>query len=267
MSTVHDLLSQADNIPLLDSQLILGSVLGCSRTWIIAHDDDVVCEKAQKIFLSKLKRRIGGEPIAYILGYREFWSQNFLVDRNTLIPRPETECMVEIALEQLPNTPTTVLDLGTGCGAIGVTLATERCNWHIIANDISGSALKVAQRNAFNTKNIAFFQGNWCEAIKPGSINLIICNPPYIEPNDNHLNHLEYEPLSALISPDCGLYDLKQVIKESRSLLVKGGLLILEHGYLQRDKVYQLLHNHGYISIQMFDDLSGKPRIMLARFR
>lgn len=267
LSNVRKLLSAAADIPLIDAQLLLGFVLGRSRSWIIAHDNDVVNEKAEKQFRSKLKRRMSGEPIAYILGYQEFWSRNFIVDHNTLIPRPETECMVEVALEQIPNKPTTVLDLGTGCGAIGITLANERCKWMVIANDLSVPALKVAQKNALDTPNIRFFQGDWGEAIKPRSMNLIICNPPYIEYGDNHLSELKYEPLNALVSSEYGLYDLKEVIKESRRLLVKDGVLALEHGYRQRNKVCQLLVDYGYENIQTFDDLGGRPRIILARFQ
>ena len=267
ISTVRELLSEAVDIPLLDAQLILGFVLGCSRSWIIAHDNDVVHEKAEKQFRGELKRRMRGEPIAYILGCQEFWSRTFIVDQNTLIPRPETECMVEIALEQMPNKPATVLDLGTGCGAIGITIANERCNWMVIANDLSAPALKVAQKNALDTPNIRFFQGDWGEAVKPSSINLIICNPPYIEYGDNHLSDLTYEPIDALVSSEHGLYDLRQVIKESRRLLVKDGVLALEHGYHQRNKVCQILVDYGYKNIQTFDDLGGKPRIILARFQ
>ncbi len=266
-STVRKLLARAMDIPLLDAQLILGSVLGCSRSWIIAHNNDFVCKKAEKQFRCKVKRRISGEPIAYILGYQEFWSRNFEVDQTTLIPRPETESLVELALEQIPNKPITVLDLGTGCGAIGITLASERCNWTVIANDLSAPALKVAQKNAHTIPNIAFFQGNWCEAIKPNSMNLIICNPPYIEYGDNHLRSLRYEPLEALVSSDSGLSDLREVIKESRKLLVEDGILALEHGYRQRNKVCQMLVDYGYRNFQTFDDLGGRPRTILARIK
>ncbi|HAK50998.1 MAG TPA: peptide chain release factor N(5)-glutamine methyltransferase [Gammaproteobacteria bacterium] len=263
--TIHELLASAPETPLLERQLILAHVLGKTRSWVIGHDQDSVCELANSVYEKRLERRIHGEPVAYILGHKDFWKHRFAVNKATLIPRPETELLVETALAAFPDTTKTVLDLGTGCGAIAISLANERPAWQVIASDLSASSLAVAKRNAQGTPNIRFFQGNWGEAIKPRSVELIICNPPYIEPGDEHLSALVFEPSSALVSPCKGLHDLHTVIKEARDLLADGGTLLLEHGYNQQDALCKRLHNHGFTHIETYSDLNQTPRAISAQ--
>ena len=263
--TIHDLLASAPDTPLLERQLILAHVLGKTRSWVIAHDQDAVCELTNSVYEKRLARLIQGEPVAYILGYKDFWKHRLAVNKATLIPRPETELLVETALAAFPDTPKTVLDLGTGCGAIAISLANERPAWHVIANDLSASALEVAKRNAQGSSNITFSRGNWGEAIKPRSVELIVCNPPYIEPGDEHLAELIFEPSSALVSPCKGLHDLYRVIKGARDLLADGGTLLLEHGYNQQDALSEYLQNHGFTHIETYNDLNQTPRAISAQ--
>ena len=264
-TTIHELLALKPDTPLMDRQLILAHVLDKPRSWVIAHDQDSVCDAKSSAYELQLARCKQGEPVAYILGYKDFWRHRFAVNAATLIPRPETEVLVEAALAILPNEPRTILDLGTGSGAIVISLANERPAWHIVANDFSADALAVAKRNAQGTKNIAFFQGDWGKAIKPHSVQLIVCNPPYIEPGDEHLSALIFEPSSALISPCKGLHALHEVIKGAPDLLLEGGTLLLEHGYNQQDALCELLQNNNFTHIQTYIDLNQTPRAVSAQ--
>jgi release factor glutamine methyltransferase len=262
---IHELLALEPDTPLIERQLILAHVLNKTRSWVIAHDLDSVRDATYSAYKERLTRCKQGEPVAYILGYKDFWRHRFAVNAATLIPRPETEILVEAALSILPNEPNTILDLGTGSGAIAISLANERPAWYVVASDFSADALAVAKRNAKGTKKITFFQGDWGKAIKPNSVQLIVCNPPYIEPGDEHLAELTFEPSSALISPCKGLHDLHKVIKEAHDLLSDGGTLLLEHGYNQQDALLELLQNNNFNHIQTYIDLNQTPRAISAK--
>lgn len=266
---IRDLLEEAQTLtgvsdsPQLDCQLILASILDCSREWVISHSEDRICDNQIIEFNNMMNRRKQGEPIAYLLGYKDFWDLRFKVDKNTLIPRPETELLIETILNTFDETPIVVADLGTGSGAIAVTLASERPTWQITGIDINDQALKVARLNGKNNRNLALVQGNWGRTLRDGSLDLLVCNPPYIAANDPHLDRLGCEPLSALVSGDDGLTDLKIVIQSAGTLLKLNGHLILEHGHEQQQQVCAELHTCHFTTTRLVD-LHGNPRAVMA---
>ena len=253
--------------PLLDCQMLLGHCIGQPRNWLIAHNTDVVCSGIVAKYKAMLDRRQRGEPIAYIIGHRDFWEQQLMVNTATLIPRPETELLVELALSTLPAAACDVLDLGTGSGAIAIALANERRNWDVYASDRSAAALEVARGNARTVSNVRFFRGCWTNAIRSGSFDLVVCNPPYISAQDPHLSVLQYEPADALVSADNGLRDIRDVAQGARRILRPGSALIVEHGYDQPDAASQILLDLGYTDIERFNDPGGLPRAIRATSR
>ena len=259
------LLETKTNVPVFERQLILSHVLGQPRSWLIAHDTDVISNADAHDYHAQLTRREGGEPIAYIIGYKNFWKHRFSVNPATLIPRPETELLVELALSARAATPCQVLDLGTGSGAIAVSLAAEQAQWSVIASDISEKALKVAQTNSRSLPNLWFFRGCWTEALASHSVDMIVSNPPYIAPDDDHLPSLKHEPRGALVAAEAGLSDIESIITGSQKVLVRGGTLVLEHGYCQQDAVCRTLQVAGYEHIEKFKDLGGIPRAVRAK--
>lgn len=268
MKTVTDiknLLASESAVPVSERQLILSHVLVQPRSWLIAHDTDAISEVYAHDYHAKLTRREAGEPIAYIVGYKDFWKHRFAVNPATLIPRPETELLVELALSARAATPCHVLDLGTGSGAIAVSLADERRQWSVLANDISASALKVARGNSRSLANLQFFNGCWTDAVAFDSVDMIVSNPPYIAPDDNHLPGLTHEPRGALVSAEAGMSDIESIVTGSRKVLVSGGTLVLEHGYCQQDAVCRTLEVAGYEYIELFNDLGGIPRAVRAK--
>jgi len=262
---IKDLLAAQNDVPRFERQLILAHVLGQPRSWLIAHDSDVISEQDARHYQTRLTRREQGEPVAYIVGYKDFWKRRFTVSPATLIPRPETELLVELALSAQAETPCRVLDLGTGSGAIAVSLADERRQWSVWGSDISPDALAVARQNGRSIANVAFFQGCWTEALSMQSFDMIVSNPPYIAPDDDHLVGLQYEPQEALVATDAGLADIERIITGSRKILVSGGTLLLEHGYCQQQAVCRTLQLAGYEHIEKFTDLSGVPRAVKAK--
>lgn len=258
--------------PNLEAQVLLSYVLDCSKTYLWAYPEKAVSPKQEKIFLDLIARRIKGEPIAYITGSKEFWSLDLKVTPDTLIPRSETELLIEIILEkyasqQLANF--NVLDLGTGSGAISLALASEQPNWQIMAVDLSKPALEVAKYNAEknNIKNINFIESNWFQHIPSSQkFDLIVSNPPYIEEQDSHLNQgdLRFEPKSALASGADGLDDIRKIIINARKFLAPNGLLILEHGYNQAEKIQKIFLENNYHNIETHKDLAGLDRVSCA---
>lgn len=233
--------------------------------WLIAHDTDTLADPEVTAFASLLARRLAGEPIAYLVGTREFYGRPFQVTPDVLIPRPETELLVDLALARIPpDKVIEVLDLGTGSGCIAITLALERPAARVSAVDSSVAAWGLAQRNA-ETLNarVEFFISDWFDALEGRRFDLIVSNPPYIASEDPHLaqGDIRFEPLSALQSGKDGLSDLRRLIAEAASHLHAGGILLLEHGYDQALPVQTMLKLNGFHPPQNWADLAGTPRV------
>ncbi|CAN4276639.1 HemK Methylase of polypeptide chain release factors [Methylophilaceae bacterium] len=254
-----------------ESQLLLQHVLNVNRAWLIAHALDSVQEDVYKKFEALLIRRLNGEPIAYILGSREFFGLPIKVSTDTLIPRPDTETLVEIALDKMSaKLSLDTLDLGTGSGAIALAIAKHRQNAQITAVDACQEALAVAIENAqlLNIKNVHFELSNWFSAIRNQKFDVIVSNPPYIEANDAHLKQgdLRFEPLSALASGADGLQDIRTIISQAPQHLNPQGWLLLEHGYNQAEQVAALLKQAGFSQISHAQDLAGINRVTMGKF-
>ena len=253
----------------LDLELLLMEVLRCQRAFLYANPEYVLSREAEERFNSFYTRRLRGEPIAYILGRKEFWSLEFMVTPAVLVPRSETELLVELTLEKITNQRANVADLGTGSGAIAISLAKERPLWNMSATDISADALQVASHNAMrlDVRNISFFCGAWCEAIAQCKFDAIVSNPPYISKHDKHWQQKElcFEPKLALVSGDDGLEALYEIITTAKNCLKYGGWLILEHGHDQKEEVELILKRAGYGEITSHNDLAGISRVVAAR--
>lgn len=254
----------------IDSELLLACALCCSRTHLYTWPEQVLRPAQQSNFDSLLGRRVLGEPIAYLTGEREFWSLTLKVNRHVLIPRPETELLVETALSLLPEHAQRVADLGTGSGAIALALATERPHWELFASDLSQDALNVASANAltYALGNVQFTQGSWCEALPAEPLAMIISNPPYIDPQDSHLSEgdLRFEPRTALSAADAGIADIRTIITQAPAYLSPGGWLLLEHGFEQAAAVRELLKTRGFQSVRTLQDLNGNDRVSFGHF-
>lgn len=259
-----ELLGNISDTPILDSYLLIGEVLARPREWLIAHAEESVCRVDQIQVQALFARRHIGEPLAYIRGHQSFWRRDFCVTRDTLIPRPDTELLMEITLARFDQRPIKVVDLGTGAGALAVSLAAERPGWQILGTDISESTLAVAKKNAGTLANVNFIAGSWFTNIQ-GRFDLIISNPPYIRNTDPHLQALKFEPARALNAGDDGLDCIRHIINNCHEYLVAGGHILFEHGYDQQESVIQLLVNAGLNEVQGFRDIQGQPRAVIAR--
>ena len=270
--TVAQALQQgiAQGLAPLDAQLLLLHVLGqdeAGRSWLLAHDDEMLSGAEQHCWQQLVQRRLQGEPVAYLRGWREFFGLRLAVDARVLDPRPDTETLLEWALALLTglgNSPT-VADLGTGSGALACALAQQAPHAQVWASDASAAALEVAQHNAQRLQlPVHFAQGSWFEAFAKHSddlrFDLLLSNPPYIRSNDPHLPALRHEPLQALISGADGLDDIRTLIAQAPAWLRSGGWLLLEHGYDQADAVQQLLLARGFAHVQGRQDLAGIVR-------
>lgn len=233
--------------------------------WLIAHDTDVPDPAQTLAFLALLEQRLAGQPIAYLTGVREFYGRSFQVSSDVLIPRPETELLVEQALLHLPpGQPLRVLDLGTGSGCVAVTIALERPHAIVTAVDRSPAALALAQRNARDLDaTVRFLQSDWFAALAGQVFNLIVGNPPYIAAADPHLGRgdVRFEPLAALSSGSDGLSDLRRIVRDAPAHLAPGGWLWLEHGFEQAELTRRLLREAGLQNVQTRQDAAGLPRI------
>jgi release factor glutamine methyltransferase len=249
-----------------DAEALLLHVLQQPRSWLFMHADDVLDMDVQTAYAALLERRAAGEPVAYITGRRGFWSLDLEVTPATLIPRPETELLVELALQRLPSAAACrVADLGTGSGAIALAIAHERPRAQVVATDASAAALAVAQRNAQRHAigNVVFVHGDWLDPLVSQHFDLIVSNPPYIESADPHLTQgdLRYEPASALASGGDGLDDIRRIVRDALTHLHPDGWLLLEHGWNQAAAVRALLAEAGYAEVFTAQDLELRDRI------
>ena len=264
--TLAQALARAGTLGLsrLDGQLLLLHALGRGsheRAWLLAHDDEALPESAATTYDGLCRRRLAGEPVAYLVGEKEFFGLSLAVDARVLVPRPDTEVLVEWALELLPEgSAQGVLDLGTGSGAVALALQHERPNCTVTAVDASADALAVANANAQRLRlPVRFVHSHWMDTV-PGPFDLIVSNPPYVAEGDPHLADLTHEPLQALTSGQDGLDDIRQIVAQAPSCLAPGGWLLLEHGWDQAQAVQALLRSAGLEEVQSRQDLAGIAR-------
>ena len=267
--TVRQALAQSGLIP-VDAKALLAHVLGCNRAWLAAHETDMLTKAQAEAFAALCRRRRDGEPVAYLAGSREFWGLMLSVTPDVLIPRPETETVVEFALSKLPgDRAVRVLDLGTGSGAIALALAHDRPNAAVTATDRSDAALSVARDNAhrLGLSNVAFATADWYDGIPAGLWDLIASNPPYIGAIDPHLQDgdLRFEPVAALSPGVDGQMALRTIIAGARERLSPGGWLVVEHGHDQSDAVRTLFQDAGFSDVIALRDLAGIPRVVAGR--
>lgn len=269
LHTATQKLTLVTDSPQLEAEALLAHVLKKNRSYLLAFAEKELAAEEVAQAAADIHRRYLGEPLAYIVGHKEFWSREFQVTPATLIPRPETELLVEITLKLLHQKEAKIADLGTGSGAVGVSLACERPAWRIDATDISPEALAVARKNAqqFKLKNVFFYQGNWCTALTCTDFDAIISNPPYIaeEEWDAYEPQLIYEPRKALIAGKDGLSAINDIAQSAKFFLKDGGYLLVEHGFLQGEKVRALFMQEGYTEVHSICDLSGHERVTLGR--
>lgn len=260
---------RSDN-PRLDAEILLAHVIGKSRSHLHTWPEQVLPEPLHRRFLELIARRLDGEPIAYLTGQREFWSLPLVVNRHTLIPRSETECLVELALDRIPvDRAVRIADIGTGSGAIALAVATERPLCRLIATDISSQALEVAKHNAvrLNLGNVEFRAGNGLEPLRGERLDVICSNPPYIAEGDPRLlqGDLPAEPRTALVAGRTGLELIETLARGARTLLREDGWLLLEHGYDQGGAVTDLLASLGYRAVTTYRDQAGHLRVSVAQ--
>jgi release factor glutamine methyltransferase len=258
--------------PRLDAELLLALARGCSRAALFRDRDEPVETPTRECFHALLRERLRGVPVAHLLGYREFWSMRLRVTANTLIPRPETELLVELALSLMPlGARWRVADLGTGSGAIALAIARERPSARVSATDLSRAALVVARENAARAgiTNVDYIEGDWWQAVSGQHFDVVVSNPPYVAANDPHLLHdgLPYEPAMALVSGDDGMLALHTIVSGSVNHMRRGAWLLLEHGSTQGEAVRSLLSANGYRALATYRDLAGLERATIAQWR
>lgn len=270
MATVRELVAAAstrgDAESRHEAELLLGHALGRPRAWLFAHADDEVDATLQARFDALVDARRRGEPVAYLVGSRGFWTFDLAVSPAVLIPRADTERLVELALERIPvDRGCAVADLGTGSGAIALAIASERPRTRVVATDASEAALAVARANAdrLDLANVGFAHGDWCAALGAQRFHVIVSNPPYIAAGDPHLDEgdLRFEPASALVSGVDGLDAIRSIAAQARAHLAAGGWLLVEHGFDQGDAVRGVFAANGYIDIATASDLEDRERV------
>lgn len=279
MAHVSDLLRYSDQLqstsdsPQLDCELLLCYVLDVDRTWLRTWPEKEVSQSLEARFRALLKQRVQGQPIAYLVGSRGFWSMDLQVSQDTLIPRPETELLVELALGlQLPKN-SDGLDLGTGTGAVVLALATERPDMNFTAVDSQVGAVSLANKNCQNLglSNVNIFQSDWFDSVQltDNQFDLVVSNPPYISANDPHLQQgdVRYEPSTALVSGVDGLDDLKKIISKAPFYLKPDGWLLLEHGFDQGQAIAALMSEAGYQKVVTHKDYNQMDRVTLGQWK
>ena len=259
----------ASTLPALEARALLAHQLGVARESLVARPEQCVAPTDADGFAHLAERRRRGEPLAYLLSEKEFYSRLFGVSPAVLIPRPETELLVETALAYAASDNTQVLDLGTGSGCIAITLGLERRSWRVIATDVSSPALAVARDNAnkWQASNVTFRLGIWFSAVPAQRFDLIVSNPPYIAAGDPHLDALRFEPTLALVTEGNGLAGLQTIIEGAPAHLMPGGFLVLEHGHDQASAVREMLMTRGWCDVRTRADLAGLDRVTFARSR
>ena len=267
--TVSRALAASGLVP-FEARLLLAHVLGRDRAWLVAHADDVVAAQEAKTFDALARRRRDGEPIAYLIGRREFYGLDLEITPDVLIPRPETELLVDLALARLTaDRAARVVDLGTGSGAVALAIAASRRRAQVIGTDISTAALALAQRNAarLSIDNVSFVASDWFAALAGQRFDLIVANPPYVAAGDPHLREgdLRHEPAHALTSGADGLSAIRLIVAAAPAHLTDGGWLLLEHGHDQADRVGALLRDAGFADVRAARDLAGILRVSYGR--
>lgn len=251
----------------VDACLLLCELLAVDKSYLYAWPDKQLTASVALSYRGAIARRKQGEPLAYVIGHKEFWSMRFIVSKDTLIPRPETEFLVETLLNLLPITAQSILELGTGTGAIACALASMRPEWQIQAVDVSEKALAIAERNIHEhkLKNIRSYASNWFDKVAPMQFDAIVSNPPYVESNSEYLQtEIRYEPRLALVSGETGLDALTYIIEHAKKYLKPKGLLCFEHGFSQARELHALLHAFQYQNIHTVKDYAGLDRITYA---
>jgi len=264
-----ELLAESSDSARIDIEVILCKALNKARAYLFTWPEKSLSESELKHFQVSLARRINGEPIAHIVGEKEFWTLTLKVNASTLIPRPDTELLVETALALLPDEAQTLIDLGTGTGAIALALASERPKWSLLAIDQSAEAVALAEdnRRAHRLENVSVLQSDWFAQVGASDFNAIISNPPYIDAKDEHLQQsdVKFEPHSALVAGNEGYSDLEHIAGEAWPRLATGGWLLLEHGYQQAPHVKEILAKCRYKNISTREDLAGMPRVTIGQ--
>lgn len=246
----------------LDADILLAHVLQVDRAWLLAFPETLLSAQVVQRYQQLCDQRATGIPVAWLTGRQSFWTLELTVTPDTLVPRPETELLVEAVLASVATEHAVIADLGTGCGAIALALASEKPYWEVHATDISRAALQVAEDNAtrHNCKNVFFHAGDWCRALPKKPFDAIVSNPPYIAEGDPHLAHL-HEPRVALCAGSDGLSAIRRLVAEAAACLKPGGALFLEHGFDQGEAVRHLLQTAGWKQVSTQQDLSGQERI------
>ncbi|MAZ65898.1 MAG: protein-(glutamine-N5) methyltransferase, release factor-specific [Kangiellaceae bacterium] len=264
-------LSGLSESPKRDAEVLLASALGKNRTYLITWADRILEAAQAETFRAMIAKRATGEPVAYITGIKEFWGLNLRVTSDTLIPRPDTETLVELALDLIPESPVSrIADLGTGTGAIALAIASERPSSDVVAIDSSPAALAIAKGNAarLQINNVQFGVGSWCSPLSDKAFDIIIANPPYIDKQDPHLSlgDVRFEPQSALVAEHHGLSDIEAIAEQARGALKTGGWIALEHGWQQGEAVVKILTENGYSYIDKRLDLGGNWRVTFGQW-
>ena len=265
---VTERLGPVSDTPRLEADLLVSRAINMPRSYLFAHPEDELDDGALERLNSEVERRLDGEPLAYISGMKEFWSLELMVTPDTLVPRPETERLVDLALAEIPRqVHSAVLDLGTGSGAIACAIAWERRMAHVTGVDVSAEAVAVAEMNArqLDLDNLRFVEGSWIDPVRDLKYPVVVSNPPYVAKGDEALFALRREPLSALVAADDGLACIRELAEAVPAVLEEGGVFLFEHGATQADRIAALLAETGWTNVETFTDYAGLPRVTRAR--
>ena len=269
MSDLSVKLSKVSSSPDLDSEILLMKALRVSRAYLYTYNEKVISEPKKKLLEELLNRRMNKEPIAYILGKKEFWSRDFYINQHTLIPRPESEMLVELIIQANARKKiSSILELGTGCGCISVSLAKELSHSQIVSTDICAKALEVANKNAqhYGVNNISFIKSDWFNKLDNQKFDCIVSNPPYIKEDDPYLSELTFEPSKALVSGDDGLEAIEIISSNAAEYLSPEGKIFIEHGKYQKKEIQKIFELNNWRDIICHRDYGGLPRITTAKF-
>jgi len=269
MSDLSVKLSKVSSSPDLDSEILLMKALRVSRAYLYTYNEKVIPDSKKKLLEELVNRRMNKEPIAYILGKKEFWSRDFYINQHTLIPRPESEMLVELIIQANARKKiSSILELGTGCGCISVSLAKELSHSQIVSTDICAKALEVANKNAqhYGVNNISFIKSDWFNKLDNQKFDCIVSNPPYIKEDDPYLSELTFEPSKALVSGDDGLKAIEIISSNAAEYLSPEGKIFIEHGKYQKKEIQKIFELNNWRDIICLRDYGGLPRITTAKF-